>query len=583
MSEARRYAILIGNSEFPNEPSLPALRCPQHDVAGLGEVLASADFGLFTDVLPLINEPHYKVKPAINRVFRQAARQDQILIYYSGHGKQDAVGHLHLATVDTEAEALETTSVEVGLLPRLIDNHNCKQVALILDCCYSGLVGKDFLKGGVDDQLQVMSEGRGIYILTASTATQTAREKEGDRYSVLTKHILQGIQQGAADYDDDGLVSMDDLYEYVRAAVPQDSPQHPMKWVLGIQGKLAIARAAKIYQAEQLREFKAKVVSVEEFLPDEVFDHALQIIRANQAKRDKEFLLLLEALCHRSMRVGEFSSRWLKLTAAPAVQPPAQSTAPPVVPRQNKPQPQAPASATPAKLQQPVSFTDKLNDVPLEMVYLPGDTFKMGSPKGKGYDSERPQHDVTVPGFFIGKYQITQVQWQAVMGNNPAHFKGDNLPVEQVSWEDAQEFCRRLSQLTGEAYRLPSEAEWEYACRAGTTGDYAGELDKLAWYDKNSGQKTHPVGEKEPNAFGLYDMHGNVWECCEDVWHGNYQGAPSDGSAWVKDSKQQPRVVRGGSWRFINGYCRSASRYSYAPGDRDYYFGLRVVVSARTS
>ena len=146
------------------------------------------------------------------------------------------------------------------------------------------------------------------------------------------------------------------------------------------------------------------------------------------------------------------------------------------------------------------------------MVYVTGGTFLMGSPDNEpDRDSdERPQHRVTVPGFSMGKYEITQAQWKAVMGTNPSYFKGDNLPVENVSWNDAKEFCSKLSQMTGKQYRLPTEAEWEYACRAGTTGPYAGNLDAMAWYSNNAGFKTHPVGQKRPNAFGLYDMHGNV-------------------------------------------------------------------------
>ena len=133
----------------------------------------------------------------------------------------------------------------------------------------------------------------------------------------------------------------------------------------------------------------------------------------------------------------------------------------------------------------------------------------------------------------MGRYEVTQAQWQAVMGNNPSNFKGcDQCPVETVSWDDAQEFIRKLNaQNDGYKYRLPSEAEWEYACRAGTTGDYAGNLDEMAWYGKNSGGKTHSVGQKQANGLGLYDMHGNVWEWVEDRYHHNYNRAPTDGSA----------------------------------------------------
>ena len=217
------------------------------------------------------------------------------------------------------------------------------------------------------------------------------------------------------------------------------------------------------------------------------------------------------------------------------------------------------------------------------MIFVPGGTFKMGSPKGKGGDDERPQHDVTVPDFYIGKYQITQTQWEAVMGNNPSYFKGDPaLPVEGVSWNNAKKFCETISQMTGNAYRLPSEAEWEYACRAGTTGDYAGDLDAMAWYLSNSGGKTHSVGQKQPNAFGLYDMHGNVGEWCEDIWHTHYVGAPTDGSAWLNGRDSSHRVWRGGSRSFDGFNCRSAFRSGNYSDHCALDVGFRVVMAAWT-
>ena len=583
MSEGHRRAILIAASEFPEEPSLQTLRCPKNDVAGLAEALTSPDFGLFTDPLTFINDPSHSTLRAINRVFKEASRDDQVLIYYSGHGKQDTAGHLHLATSDTETGALETSSIAVGTLRRLIDNYACKQVALILDCCFGGAVGKDFLKSGVDDHLKQTFQGRGIYILTASTATQTAREKEGDDYSLFTKHILQGIRQGEADHDDDGLISLDDLYEYVKTRVPKEAPQYPTKWEFGVQGNsLFIARAVRTFSPERLRAFKQKIKDDEDYLLPEVFEQAYRVIRENQPKRDKDFFALLEELCDGRARHGEFNSRWLRLAPAPEQEKKAPAQ------QEKKARPPSPAIVTPpqekkAPPRKPVeSFTDDLNGVPLEMIFVPGGAFKMGSPKGNGHDDERPQHDVTVPGFYIGKYQITQAQWEAVMGKNPSHFKGDPaLPVESVSWNDAKKFCEKLAQMTGKAYRLPSEAEWEYACRAGTTGDHAGDLGAMAWYSNNSGGKTHPVGQKQPNAFGLYDMHGNVWEWCEDVWHDNYKDAPIDGSAWLGGGNSSLRVVRGGSWSTDEGCCRSACRW-FEPGVHDDHLGVRVVVSART-
>jgi formylglycine-generating enzyme required for sulfatase activity len=589
MSNQQRRAILIAASEFPEEPSLQTLRCPKNDVTALAEALTSAEFGLFTDPLIFVNEPSHSTQRAINRVFKQAGRDDQILIYYSGHGKQDFAGHLHLATADTEADALETSSIAVGTLRRLIDNHACKQVALILDCCFGGAVGKDFLKSGVDDHLKLTFDGRGIYILTASTATQTAREKEGDQYSLFTKHILQGIRQGEADHDDDGLISLDDLYEYVKTRVPREAPQYPTKWEFGVQGtSLFIARAVRTFSAERLLVFKEKILGVEKDIDDDVFEHAYRVIKENQPKRDKDLFALLDDLCEGRLSPGKFSGRWLKLT--PARPPEQEKKAPPPQQPEKKAQSPAPAIVTPPQLEkkapprkQVESFTDDLNGVPLEMIYVPGGSFKMGSPEGEGYDNERPQHDVTVPGFYIGKYQVTQAQWEAVMGKNPSHFKGDPaLPVESVSWNDAKEFCEKLAQMTSKAYRLPSEAEWEYACRAGTTGDHAGDLDAMAWYDKISGNKTHPVGQKQPNAFGLYDMHGNVWEWCEDVWHDSYKDAPSDGSAWLSGGDSSRRMLRGGSFITLARYCRSAFRSDSDARVLDVGVGFRVVVSART-
>ena len=228
------------------------------------------------------------------------------------------------------------------------------------------------------------------------------------------------------------------------------------------------------------------------------------------------------------------------------------------------------------------NFSEQLpGNVSLEMVAIPGGSFMMGS---KTYRDSQPIHQVTLQPFYLGKYQVTQAQWKAVMSSNPSKFKGDDLPVEKVSWDDAQEFCNKLSEMTGRQYRLPSEAEWEYAARAGSTGDFCfGDnenlLDKYAWYDKNSDSKTHPVGQKKPNAWGLYDVHGNVWEWCEDVWHDSYKGAPVDGSAWVSGGNQDRRLLRGGAWFYGSDRARAVSRYDYSPGSRDDDSGFRLVVA----
>ena len=209
-------------------------------------------------------------------------------------------------------------------------------------------------------------------------------------------------------------------------------------------------------------------------------------------------------------------------------------------------------------------FTEDLgNGVSLEMAEIPGGEFLMGSPadEKEREDSESPQHKVSVKTFSIGKFAVTQAQYQAIMGKNPSYFKGEKRPVERVSWNDAAEFCKKLTQKTGKTYRLPSEAEWEYACRAGTTTPFHfGETitTDLANYKGNQTyanepkgkyrQETTEVGSFPPNAFGLYDMHGNVWDWCQDSWHNNYNGALNNGSAWDENENDTIRLLRGGSW-----------------------------------
>ncbi|NEQ40257.1 MAG: SUMF1/EgtB/PvdO family nonheme iron enzyme [Okeania sp. SIO3I5] len=215
------------------------------------------------------------------------------------------------------------------------------------------------------------------------------------------------------------------------------------------------------------------------------------------------------------------------------------------------------------------------NRVFLEMVKIPGGRFLMGSPETKveRKDSEGPQHYVDVPEFFMGKYLVTQALWKAVMGNNPSGFKGANRPVEKVDWYEATEFCQKLSERTGKKYSLPSESQWEYACRAGTTTPfYFGETitSELVNYNGNHPYRNAPkgkyrrrttdVGVFPPNSFGLYDMHGNVWEWCQDVWHDNYEGAPTDGSAWEIGGDSKVRILRGGGWYWTSRHCQCAWR-----------------------
>jgi formylglycine-generating enzyme required for sulfatase activity len=473
----RRYGVLIASSRFPDEPKLEDLRCPENDVDGLNEVLRSPEHGQFSETFILKNKPHYEVLKNINQVLWQASKDDLVLIYYSGHGKLDFTGQLHLATIDTVVDLLVSTSIPVERIKSSIDNARSNKIILILDCCFSGEAEKAFakIKSGVDDQLKLLSKARGTYILTASTGIQVAVEKESDEYGVFTKHIIEGIRSGEADIDSDGLVSMEDLYCYVRPRVLSEGFQEPMKCDLSVRGELIIALSGKASREE---------------------------------------------------------------------------------------------------------FTKSLG---MEFVLIRAGTFLMGSPEGETgrYDNEK-QHQVTLSqDFYLQTTPVTQGQWKKAMGWSPAFFKkcGEDCPVESVSWEDAQEFISKLNQKENtNKYHLPTEAEWEYACRAGSKGrfcfgDDEAKLEEYAWYVKNSNSKTHPVGQKKPNAWGLYDMHGNVWEWVQD-WYGEYPAGPVTDPTGPASGER--RVLRGGSWSYDAGRTRSAYRYYDNPDLRDDDFGFRV-------
>lgn len=215
-----------------------------------------------------------------------------------------------------------------------------------------------------------------------------------------------------------------------------------------------------------------------------------------------------------------------------------------------------------------------------EMVEIPQGSFAMGSNKGE--PEEKPLHNVTIAKpFAIGKTEVTHEQWFAVMGNNPSYFEdcADTCPVEQVSWDDVQTFIQKLNAKTGKNYRLPTEAEWEYACRAGSQQEYCGSdnFDSVSWNSFNTGgffsKKPHPVATKQANGFGLYDMSGNVWEWVEDSYHENYNGAPEDGSAWMNGSMH---VLRGGSWGYDPNFSRAAARSKFSANFRYFSYGFRL-------
>jgi formylglycine-generating enzyme required for sulfatase activity len=231
--------------------------------------------------------------------------------------------------------------------------------------------------------------------------------------------------------------------------------------------------------------------------------------------------------------------------------------------------------------------------VKLDLIWIEPGTFVMGTPKDEsGRNNDETQHQVTLSkGYWLGKYEVIQPQWKAVMGSDPSHWQGEDLPVEQVSWYEAMKFCEKLTMIEkaagrlpeGYVYTLPTEAQWEYACRAGTTGAYnvdGATLNELGWHGDESQDKTHAVGQKKPNACGLYDMHGNVWEWCLD-WYGDYPEDPVTDP--VGKTSGSGRVDRGGSWGHYAGLCRSGDRNDAGPGMKAGHVGFRLALAPAQS
>ena len=244
---------------------------------------------------------------------------------------------------------------------------------------------------------------------------------------------------------------------------------------------------------------------------------------------------------------------------------------------------QQPVAQTPVTNSENISIPVK-DGISIDMVRVEAGTFTMGATAEMKdpWDNEKPTHRVTLTNdYYIGKYEVTQALWQAVMGNNPSYFKGDNLPVEKVSWDDCQEFISKLNRLTGKTFRLPTEAEWEYAARGGKKSrgyQYSGSsnISDVAWYEDNSGSKTHAVGSKQANELGIYDMTGNVWEWCHD-WYGKYSSSSQTNPTGATSGSI--RVNRGGSWGSSAGLCRSSFRNYNSPDSRSVNLGLRLILS----
>ncbi|WP_434687774.1 caspase, EACC1-associated type [Pseudanabaena minima] len=607
----KRLALLVGTSEYPQCEKLSPLHGSLLDVDAMQRVLiANGEFDS-DDVVVLKNASRQAIEDAIYNLFNARDRQkdDLVLFYFSGHGIVDEANKLFLGTPSTRKEGnkiVKPTTVAANYLQDAMNDSKSQHQVLIFNCCFSGAFAQGMTvmdDGSVNLKNQLGGKGRAI--LTSSSSTQFSFQPDGEM-SIYTRYLVEGIETGAADRDGDRNISIDELHEYAALKVSQESPNMtPAFYPVEQGGKIYIAKVAQAKDDPRLvyrRELEGRIVDGKWSLPARKMLEALRIrlelsaedaegiksdvlkpILAKARKLEEYEELLKEMLAERNppttqelKDLRDYQKDHLRLRDEDVAD----------IDRRCGLVVASPIVVTPTEVEKTQKESNDLvwdlpNGVKLELVDIPAGSFLMGS---DDYDDEKPIHKVTLKAFKMGKYPITQKQYLAVMGNNPSHSQdNENLPVEQVSWNEAIAFCKKLSGIVGQTIKLPSEAQWEYACRAGSTGKYCfgddvSQLKNYAWYRENSESKTHPVGEKLANSWGLHDMHGNVWEWCEDVRHENYNGAPTDGMAWLKDGDQDVRSLRGGSWCTYVFYCRSALRFGFNAVKRLNNIGFRVVV-----
>jgi len=537
-SHAQRVALVIGNANY----TTGRLTNPPNDVVVMEAALKKLNFKVQT----VLNANQNQMKRAVRDFGTSAQGAEVAFMYYSGHGTQ-AQGENYLlpvgASIEKESD-YEVEAVSANAVLRQIQGARPKAAILVLDACRDNpmaAITRSGTKG-----LSRMDAPTGTMIAFA-TAPNTTASDNGDYAKVLAKELQKPGQE------------LIDVFRNTTAEVRRLSAgkQEPRISEMSISDRLYLAG-----QGTQLASVAVEPTGrpVQTDPEQEAWELAK---RRDTAASYKAYLDVYPN--------GRFAGT--ATVALGGLQPTANSK--PTVASN-------PASTTSltTNIQAGNSFKD-CAECP-EMVVIPAGNFMMGANRA----FEKPVHSVSIKSFAMGKTQVTQGQWQALMGSNPSHFSqcGLDCPVEKVSWNDAQAYVQKLNQKSGKLYRLPSEAEWEYACRAGSRHEYCGSdnLDSVAWYGNNngrpggnSGQTTHIVAGKKANAFGLYDMTGNVWQWVEDYYHDTYSGAPTDGSAWTIEANQI-RVLRGGSWDTLPDFMRSTYRIWNFPDIRYYYYGFRV-------
>jgi len=538
----QRVALVIGNSAYKQGP----LRNPVNDARDMAARLRSLGF----TVIERSNLGIRQIGSTLREFRAKLTPGSVALVFYAGHGVQ-IKGENYLPAVDAEIsgeEDVPNQSLAVRQIMDVLGDAKTRLNLVFLDACRDNPYARTFRTASRG--LSKENAPSGTLISFATRPGSLAADGMG-KNGLYTGALLLAMN--------DANRPIEQILKTVVTSVKAGSTNQQEPWMEGsIQGEFCFGDCTRVVQSV-VPEMSAAQLE-EKFWDD-----------AKAAGNKEGFEGYLESYPkgrYVSLARANINRLSKQIVSAPPV------TMPVITPPVTKP-----VIASPVRV--PGAAFKDCDDCP-EMVALPAGSFLMGSKADPFASSppsadEMPQHAVSIKAFSLGKFEVTQEQWFALMGNLPSNFKGRTLPVEQVSWDDAQAFVKKLSEKTGKQYRLPAEAEWEYACRAGGQDMYCGSdrADDVGWYDSNSGRSTRPVGGKQANAWGLHDMSGNVWEWTEDCFNANYNGAPTDGRAWTAGNCSQ-RVVRGGGWVSNLQLLRAANRGGGTTANRDGSSGFRV-------
>ncbi|MBI3752633.1 MAG: SUMF1/EgtB/PvdO family nonheme iron enzyme [Deltaproteobacteria bacterium] len=595
-SEMRYYALIIGSNNYKN---LPKLKTAINDAKEVERILKS-QYGFETKLL--IDATRNEILTSINDFRKKLGSNDNLLIYYAGHGVFDKTADRAYwlpvnAQKDDPVDWISATDITDNI-KRIASNH----ILIISDSCYSGTLTRAAAadlstKGDRSEYIKKMLE-RPSRTLMASGGNEPVADSGGGGHSIFASAFLKALKEADKNY-----FTAEELFHgRVKEIVAGKSDQVPEyndirnsgheggDFVFMAKTYLPAKPSAKPLPADepplQMQEPGKPKFSLEDIEKE-----------AEQKKKEQEknkiaWNMTLKDMKDAFNQVMEYQKRDIDADSKIAALNKFLDSFPEKNPYSDEDEAmRKKANEQIAMAKKPkggAPYTDPATG--MEFVFVKGGCFQMGNTFGDGESDEKPVHEVCVDDFYMGKYEVTQKEWKAIMGNNPSLFKdcGDNCPVEKVSWNDVQEYINKLNLKSpfgkgGQGgFRLPTEAEWEYAARSGGKNErYAGgnNIDSVAWYTGNSGNKTHPVGQKEANGLGLYDMSGNVWEWCQDRYDNNYyKSSPRDNPKGA--SSDQLRVLRGGSWLYNEWHLRADYRDRYSPDLPYTDGGFRLGVSS---